>query len=173
MALENLSRRQELAENLTRMRDENLQLRERLGVQSEIVGSSPLMARVTAGDRPGRSQPGHGADPRRERRGQGAGGAGGPLFQPAPQGAVRLPELRGPVARACWPANCSATSKGPSPAPRSARSASSRRPHQGTLDARRNRRNDAGHSGQVPARAGRASVRARRRHRNGQGRRAA
>jgi Nif-specific regulatory protein len=47
VALENLSRRQELAENLTRVRDENLQLRERLGVQSEIVGSSPLMARVT------------------------------------------------------------------------------------------------------------------------------
>ncbi|HTU27472.1 MAG TPA: sigma 54-interacting transcriptional regulator [Pirellulales bacterium] len=47
VALDNLSRRQELAENLTRVRDENLQLRERLGVQSEIVGSSPLMARVT------------------------------------------------------------------------------------------------------------------------------
>ena len=47
VALDNLSRRQELAENLTRVRDENLQLRERLGVQSEIVGSSALMARVT------------------------------------------------------------------------------------------------------------------------------
>ncbi len=40
VALDNLSRRQELAENLTRVRDENLQLRERLGVQSEIVGTS-------------------------------------------------------------------------------------------------------------------------------------
>ena len=47
VALDNLSRRQELAENLTRVRDENLQLRERLGVQSEIVGSGALMARVT------------------------------------------------------------------------------------------------------------------------------
>ena len=47
VAIENLSRRQELAENLSRIRDENVQLRERLGVQSEIVGSSVVMARVT------------------------------------------------------------------------------------------------------------------------------
>ena len=46
VALENLSRRQELAENLSQIRDENLQLRERLGVESEIVGNSPVMARV-------------------------------------------------------------------------------------------------------------------------------
>ena len=38
VALENLKRRQELAENLTQVRTENVQLRERLGVQSEIVG---------------------------------------------------------------------------------------------------------------------------------------
>jgi transcriptional regulator with GAF, ATPase, and Fis domain/pSer/pThr/pTyr-binding forkhead associated (FHA) protein len=47
VALENLSRRQELAENLSQIRDENLQLRERLGVESEIIGNSPVMARVT------------------------------------------------------------------------------------------------------------------------------
>jgi Nif-specific regulatory protein len=47
VALDNLSRREELAENLSQIRDENLQLRERLGVQSEIVGSSIAMARVT------------------------------------------------------------------------------------------------------------------------------
>jgi Nif-specific regulatory protein len=47
VALNNLHRRQELAENLTQVRDENLQLRERLGVQSEIVGSSPLMKQIT------------------------------------------------------------------------------------------------------------------------------
>ncbi len=46
VALENLSRRQELAENYSRVRDENLQLRERLGVQSEIVGSSAIMNTV-------------------------------------------------------------------------------------------------------------------------------
>ncbi len=46
VALHNLSRRQELAENLSQIRDENQQLRERLGVQSEIVGRSPQMARI-------------------------------------------------------------------------------------------------------------------------------
>lgn len=47
VALNNLHRRQELAENLTQVRDENVQLRERLGVQSEIVGSSALMRQIT------------------------------------------------------------------------------------------------------------------------------
>ncbi len=47
MTLQNLDRRQELAENLNLMRDENVQLREQLGVQSEIVGSSEAMDRVT------------------------------------------------------------------------------------------------------------------------------
>ena len=46
VALQNLHRRQELAENLTQIRDENLQLRERLGVQSEIVGNSPAITRI-------------------------------------------------------------------------------------------------------------------------------
>jgi transcriptional regulator with GAF, ATPase, and Fis domain/pSer/pThr/pTyr-binding forkhead associated (FHA) protein len=46
VALDNLSRRQELAENLNQIRDENLQLREQLGVQSEIVGGSIAMAKV-------------------------------------------------------------------------------------------------------------------------------
>jgi two-component system, NtrC family, response regulator HydG len=46
VALDNLSRREELAENLVQIRDENLQLRERLGVQSEIVGSSIAMVKV-------------------------------------------------------------------------------------------------------------------------------
>ncbi|MCA9235995.1 MAG: sigma 54-interacting transcriptional regulator [Planctomycetales bacterium] len=46
VALQNLSKRQELAENLNQMRSENVQLREQLGVQSEIVGSSDVMARV-------------------------------------------------------------------------------------------------------------------------------
>lgn len=46
VALQNLNRRQELAENLTQIRDENLQLRERLGVQSEIVGKSRVMDKI-------------------------------------------------------------------------------------------------------------------------------
>lgn len=46
VALENLSRRQELAENLSQIRDENQQLRERLGAQCEIIGSSMAMDKV-------------------------------------------------------------------------------------------------------------------------------
>ena len=46
VALQNLSRRQELTENLTQIRNENLQLRERLGVQSEIVGKSPAISKI-------------------------------------------------------------------------------------------------------------------------------
>jgi two-component system, NtrC family, response regulator HydG len=44
--LENLSRAQELAENLKQISTENVQLRERLGVQSEIVGSSEMMGQI-------------------------------------------------------------------------------------------------------------------------------
>jgi Nif-specific regulatory protein len=47
VALRNLHQRQELAENLTQVQDENIQLREQLGVQSEIVGNSPVIRRVT------------------------------------------------------------------------------------------------------------------------------
>ena len=46
VALTNLNRRQELAENLNQVRSENVQLREQLGVQSEIVGSSSGMKEV-------------------------------------------------------------------------------------------------------------------------------
>jgi len=46
VALQNLHRRQELAENLNQIRDENTQLRERLGAQSEIVGTSPAISRI-------------------------------------------------------------------------------------------------------------------------------
>jgi len=46
VALENLNKRQELAENLNLIRSENVQLREQLGVQSEIIGNSEVMQRV-------------------------------------------------------------------------------------------------------------------------------
>ncbi len=46
VALQNLSRRQELTENLKRVRHENQQLRERLGVETEIVGRSAGLARI-------------------------------------------------------------------------------------------------------------------------------
>ncbi len=47
VAMTNLIRREELAENLTQVRDENVQLRERLGVQSEIVGNSDAVKAIT------------------------------------------------------------------------------------------------------------------------------
>ncbi len=47
VALENLNKRQELAENLNQIQSENVQLREQLGVQSEIVGASDVMNRVS------------------------------------------------------------------------------------------------------------------------------
>lgn len=47
VAIDNLSRRQALADDLSHIRVENLQLRERLAAESEIVGSSQAMARVT------------------------------------------------------------------------------------------------------------------------------
>ncbi|MGA2259710.1 MAG: sigma 54-interacting transcriptional regulator, partial [Thermoguttaceae bacterium] len=46
VALENLKRREELAENLTQVRTENVQLRERLGVQSQIIGKSAVIRQV-------------------------------------------------------------------------------------------------------------------------------
>ncbi|MGE0608862.1 MAG: sigma 54-interacting transcriptional regulator [Pirellulales bacterium] len=55
VALTNLSRRQELAENLVLIRGENQQLREKLGVQSELVGSSQVINHIT--EQIGRSAP--------------------------------------------------------------------------------------------------------------------
>ena len=47
VAVENIRRRQELAENLTRVRTENVELRERLGIRSEIIGRSEVIRQVT------------------------------------------------------------------------------------------------------------------------------
>ena len=96
VALQNLHRRQELAENLNQIRDENLQLRERLGVQSEIVGNSPAITQHHRRDRPRGASECHGADSRRKRRGQRAGGPRRAFLQPAEKRAVRLRQLRGP-----------------------------------------------------------------------------
>ncbi len=46
VALSNLTRQQELTEHLTQIRNENVELRERLGVQSEIVGQSPAIRQI-------------------------------------------------------------------------------------------------------------------------------
>jgi Nif-specific regulatory protein len=47
VAVENIRRRQELAENLTRVRTENVELSERLGIRNEIIGRSPAIRQVT------------------------------------------------------------------------------------------------------------------------------
>jgi len=47
VAVENIRRRQELAENLSRVRTENVELRERLGIRSEIIGRSAAIRQVT------------------------------------------------------------------------------------------------------------------------------
>ncbi len=47
VAVTNLNRREELAQNLILIRNENVELRERLGVQSEIIGRSPQLRQVT------------------------------------------------------------------------------------------------------------------------------
>jgi len=46
LALKNLGRQQELAETISQTQDEILQLRERLGAESEIVGASSAMEKV-------------------------------------------------------------------------------------------------------------------------------
>ena len=47
VAVNNLNRREELAEDLVLIRNENVELRERLGVQSEIIGRSQHMRQIT------------------------------------------------------------------------------------------------------------------------------
>lgn len=46
VALTNLNRQQELAEHLNQVRSENVELRERLGVQGEIIGRSMVMRQI-------------------------------------------------------------------------------------------------------------------------------
>jgi Nif-specific regulatory protein len=46
LALKNLARQQELAENLSHTQSEVVQLRKRLGAESELVGSSPMLSHV-------------------------------------------------------------------------------------------------------------------------------
>lgn len=47
VAVENIRRRQELTDNLSRVRTENVELRERLGIRSDIVGRSAAIRQVT------------------------------------------------------------------------------------------------------------------------------
>jgi len=46
LAIRNLAKQQELAENLNQTRSEIMELRKQLGAESELVGSSPVLAHV-------------------------------------------------------------------------------------------------------------------------------
>ena len=95
LALKNLARQQELAENLSHTQSEVVQLRKRLGAESELVGSSPLLANV-------QQQVARAAPSRATVLIRGESGVGkeliarvGSLHEPAEEGAVRVPQLRG------------------------------------------------------------------------------
>ena len=91
---------QELAENLTQVRTENVQLRERLGVQSQMIGHSPVIRQVA--DEIARAAASNATVLIRGESGVGKElvARGSPLFQPPPRQRLRLLELRGPVGRA-------------------------------------------------------------------------
>ncbi len=111
-------------------------------------------------DRPGGFQQCHGPDSRRKRRGQGARRPGHPLFQPPPRQRLRLLELRGPfggtLGQRIVRTRAGGLHRGHGAEDRQVRSGPSRHAH-----ARRNRRDEPGLAGQVPPRAGGASLRAR------------
>jgi pSer/pThr/pTyr-binding forkhead associated (FHA) protein len=86
LALRNLVRQQSWPRICRRRKARSCSLRERLGAESEIIGSSPPMMQVQQEIVPRGAQPGHGADPRRERRGEGAGRPGDPFRQPRAKG---------------------------------------------------------------------------------------
>ena len=127
VAVENIRRRQELAENLTRVRTENVELRERLGIRSEIIGRSTVIRQVT--DEIGRAAATNSTVLIR-----GESGVGKELV-------ARAVHDNGPRHENVFVClNCAALStdllaselfgheRAPSPAPRNARSASSRPP---------------------------------------------
>ncbi len=170
VAIENVNRRQELADSLNRIRDENVQLRERLGVQSEIVGSSLAMGQVA-------QEIARAAPSRATVLIRGESGVGKELVARAVH--FSSPRRKGPFV--CL--NCAALSRsllaselfgheqGAFTGATAAqdRQVRGRRPRH--ADARRNRRDEPRHPGQVPPRARGPPLRARRRDRDGQGRR--
>ena len=138
----------------------------------KAIWSAPARCWLTCTNKwPGRPQPRHGTDSRRKRRGEGTGRAGDAFRQPAEERAVRLPQLCGTVGNAAGKRTVR---------PRAGRihrrdgsqDRQVRVGPPGDADARRNRRDEPLDSGQVPPRAGRASLRTRRRQPADQSRRA-
>ena len=155
VALTNLHQRQELAENLTQMQDENIQLREQLGVQSEIVGSSAVMRSIT-------EEIARAASSNATVLIRGESGVGKELVARA----VHYSSARRKNTFVCL--NCAALERGPV-GQRAVRARTGRvhRRHRSKdrqvrgrrprhAHARRNRRDEPGHPGQVPPRAWRA-----------------
>ena len=124
----------------------------------------PADARRLRADQPRGADDQHGADLRRDRHGQGAGGPGGPRGVAAPRQPVRRGQLRGPARVAAGERAVR---------PREGGVHQRRRPAQGAVRAgprrhhlpRRDRRDPAAHAGQAAPRAAGAAVRARRRRR--------
>ena len=99
VAVENIRRRQELAENLTRVRTENVELRERLGIRSEIIGRSAAIRQVT--EEIARAAASNATVLIRGESGVGKElvARGRPLQQPAARQRLRVPQLRRVVGR--------------------------------------------------------------------------
>ena len=152
------------------MQDENTQLRERLGVQSEIVGSSMVMRRITEEIARAastnaivliRGESGVGKELVAPRR---------PLLQRSRQEHVRLPQLRGAERGPVGLASYSATSAARSPARLTRKIGKFEAADRGTLMLDEIGEMTPGHSGEISPRVGGASVRTRRRQQTDQGR---
>ena len=114
-----------------RLREENVQLREthrRAGRRSTDRRRQPAHAEGHGAGRARGQDRRHGADPRRERHRQGAHRPGHPRQQQAALLSHRGRSTAAPCRRACWKASCSATRRGPSPAPSTAARERSRWP---------------------------------------------
>ena len=126
-----LSHRQDRARRAERpgspaLEAENRRLRAELEERTQIVGDSYRCGAAPA-DRDGGADQRPRADLRRERHGQGTGGARATRAQPAQREAVRGGQLRGDSRGADREASCSATARAPSPARSKTRRESLRR----------------------------------------------
>ena len=95
LAINNLERQRELAENLSRTRSEIQQLRIAAGRRKRDCRQQHADGERPAGDCPSSGQPRDGADSRRIGRRQGTGGSRRALCLAAKERALRLSQLRG------------------------------------------------------------------------------
>jgi transcriptional regulator with GAF, ATPase, and Fis domain len=95
LALRNLGRQQELADNVSQQQNEIRQLRHLLGAECELIGSSEALQKVHLDI--ARAAPSRATVLIRGESGvgQGTGGAGDSLRQPPQERSLRLSQLRG------------------------------------------------------------------------------